>query len=210
MTDGASTQEPGRETAPAFASVPSRDFASRDFDGGLLERHVFTLTRADALAYLRLKREWRGGAKWALGVWFLLGGMVWGLMPDWIVGAEGSWQGLGSFLAVIGLQFGALLLGREIWRQWRARQMVPTPRPGEYEEWIDCVAGSEIDSEGCAYLSPELIGEIVDGRDHIFVLSHNTRIVIPKRAFANAAKAQQVVDHLRELAKGPYYFEPQD
>jgi hypothetical protein len=132
VTPAEPAKQPGRETASAFACQPSRDF-----DGGLLERHVFTLTRADALAYLRLKRELPGWAKWALGAWFLLGGMIWGLLPDWIVGAEGSWQGLGSFLVVIGLQFGILLLGREIWRQWRARQMVPTPRLGEYEEWID-------------------------------------------------------------------------
>jgi hypothetical protein len=205
VTDTARTEKPKRDTASAFACQPSRDF-----DGGLLERHTFTLIRADALAYLRLKRGLPGWARWALGAWFVLGGMVWGLLPDWIIGAEGSWQGLGSFLAIIGLQFGALLLGREVWRHWRARQMVPTPRLGEYEEWIDCVAGSEIGSEDCAYLSPELIGEIVDGPNHIFVLNHNTRIVIPKRAFESPAMAQATVDHLRELAAGPYYFDPQD
>ena len=205
MTSDDSAAGPRRETASAFASVPSRDF-----DGGLLERYTFTLTRADALAFLRLKREVPGRTKWALGAWFLAGGVVWGLLPERWHGADGSWQAVGSFGAVIALQFGLLLAGRAVWRQVRARQWVPVPRMGEYEEWIDCIAGSEIDGPDCAYLSPELIGEIIDAPDHIFVLSHAVRIVIPKRAFGSADKAQEIVTHLRELAVGLYYFEVQD
>lgn len=203
MTSDDSAARPRRATASAFASVPSRDF-----DGGLLERHVFTLTQADALAYLRLKREWPGWAKWGAGLWFMAGGAVWGLLPEAWHGPEESWWAIASFGAVIAVQFGLLLTGRAVWRQLRARRMVPVPRQAEYEVWIDCIAGSEIDQPDCAYLSPELIGQIIDAPDHIFVLSHATRIVIPKRAFDSADKAQQVVAHLRELAAGPYYFDP--
>ena len=183
---------------------------SRDFDGGLLERHVFTLTQADALAYLRLKREWPGWAKWSAGLWFIAGGGAWGLLPETWQGPDGSWQAVVSFGAVIAVQFSVLLASRGAWRRLRARQMVPVPRQGEYEEWVDCIAGSEIDGPDCAYLSPELIGQIIDAPDHIFVLNHATRIVIPKRAFESADKAQEIVTHLRELAAGPYYFEAQD
>lgn len=205
MTASHGSDMPGRDSASAFASVPSRDF-----DGGLLERYTFTLTHADALAYLRLKREWPGWAKWALGLWFLFGGAVWGLLPDRVTGPEQSWQSLATFLAVIALQFVLLWLGRGLWRQWRARQMVPAPRPAEFEEWIDCIAGSEIDSEDCAYLSPELIGQVLETPTHLFVLNHNTRIVVPKHAFGTAQKAAAMATHIRELAAGPYYFDPQD
>ena len=205
MTSAAIGQKPGPETAPAFASAPSRNF-----DGGLLERYEFTLTRADALAYLRLRQEWSGRAKWALGGWFMAGGMVFGLLPDAIAGPQGSWQNWGVFGAVMAVQFALLLIAMQLWQHWRAARMVPVPRPGEYEEWIDCVAGTEIDSTDCAYLSPELIGQVLDTATHIFILNSNTRIVIPKRAFASAAQAQAVVARLHELAAGPFYFEPQD
>lgn len=199
------SEQPGQTAAPAFASAPSRDF-----DGGLLERHVFTLTRADAHAYLRLRREWSGRAKWALGGWFMAGGVVFGLLPDAAAGVDGSWQNWGVFLAAMAVQFALLLIGMQLWQHWRAARMVPVPRPGEYEEWIDCVAGSEIDSTDTAYLSPELIGQVLDTPTHIFVLNSNTRIVIPKRAFGSDAEAQYVVQRLHALAAGPFYFEPQD
>ncbi len=205
MTADDAFEQPGQDAAPAFACAPSRDF-----DGGLLERHTFTLTRADALAYLRLRREWSGGAKWALGVWFMAGGAAFGLLPDALSGPQGSWQNWGVFLAVLSLQCALLLIATQIWQHWRAAQMVPVPRPGEYEEWIDCIAGSEIDSPDCAYLSPELIGQVLDTPSHIFVLNTNTRIVIPKRAFDSAETAQVAVNRLHELAAGPYYFEAQD
>lgn len=205
MTSAEPAQKPGLETVPAFASVPSRDF-----DGGLLDRHVFTLTRADALACLRLRRGWSGRAKWALGGWFLFGGAVFGLLPGTVAGPQGSWQNLAVFLAVMAAQFALLLITMQTWQHWRAAQMVPVPRPGEYEEWIDCIAGTEIDSTDTAYLSPELIGQVLDTATHICVLNLNTRIVIPKRAFATPDEARRVVDRLRELAAGPFYFEPQD
>jgi hypothetical protein len=197
--------KPGQETASAFASKPSRDF-----DGGLLDRWVFTLTKADALAYLRLQREPPGWAKWLVGAWFMAGGAVYGLLPDRIVGAEGSWQAFGTFLLVMVVQLANLLMARGIWRRLRARKMLPKPVQAEFEEWIDCVAGTDILSLECEYLSPELIGQIVDTKTHIFILNHNTRIVVPKRAFATAIEADEMAQHLRELAAGPYYFDPQD
>lgn len=56
MTIRNGTEQPGRDSAPAFASGQRRDF-----DGWLLERSRFPLTRADAPAYLRLKHDWSGG-----------------------------------------------------------------------------------------------------------------------------------------------------
>lgn len=195
-------REPGQETAPAFASSPARDF-----NGGLLERWQFMLTHADALAYLHLKREMSGATKWALGAWFILGGAVFGLLPDWLVGPDGSWRNVLVFFALIGLQFAVLLLGRVTWRQIKARRMVPAPLRGEFEEWIDCIAGTDILTQDCAYLSPELIGQVIETATHIFVLNHNTAIVVPKSAFGSPAEATAIAAHIRELAAGPYYFE---
>ena len=197
--------KPGQDTAPAFASAPARDF-----DGGLLSRWQFTLTHQDALAYLRLKREVPGPLKIVLGAWFMAGGVAFGLLPDWVVGLDGSWRNVAAFLAVIALQFAVLWLGRALWRQIRARRMVPVPLRGEFEEWIDCIAGTDILSQECAYLSPELIGQVVDTPTHIFILNHYTTIIAPKTAFASPAEADAMAAHIRKLAAGPYYFELQD
>ena len=86
----------------------------------------------------------------------------------------------------------------------------PRSAAASFEEWIDCIAVTEIDSEDDAYLSPELIGEVAMTRDHILVKSHSQTLLIPTRAFASPAEAAQIVAHLRDLATGPYYFDPQD
>ena len=184
--------------------------ASRDFDGGLLERWVYTLAAADALAYLRLRREWSGRAKWALGAWFIAGGAGFGLLPDTVKGVEGSWRSVAVFLAVMALQWALVLLGINLWQHWRAQRMLPKPVQAEFEEWIDCVAGTDLFTLDCAYLSPELIGQVVETPTHLFVLNFHTALVVPVRAFADAAEAARMAQHLRDLAAGPYYFQPQD
>ncbi|MFC3182806.1 hypothetical protein [Cypionkella sinensis] len=198
-------EKPGQETASAFALRPSRDF-----DGGLLQRWTYTLTRADALAYLRLRREWSGWAKWALGAWFMLGGVVFGLLPDAVQGAAGTWRNWAVFGGVMVVQWVLVLAGLNLWQQGRARRMVPVPVQAEFEEWVDCVAGTDILTLECAYLSPELIGQVLQTPTHLFVLNFSTAIVVPLRAFADAAEAAAMAVHLRELAAGPYYFDAQD
>jgi hypothetical protein len=176
---------------------------SRDFDGGLLARWEFTLTRADALAWLRLRREWSGRAKLAFGVACLAGGGLSGLLP-------GSEAGLLPFLLTEALVIAAVFAGRDLWRQHRARALVPHPRPAVLEEWVDCIAGTEIDGPDEAYLSPELIGEVLLTRTHLFIRNYSTTIVVPRRAFADAAEAEAVAAHITTLSRGPYYFDAQD
>ena len=204
-TTGEFDEKPGRATASAFAMRPSRDF-----DGGLLERWTYTLSAADALAYLRLKREWSGRAKWALGAWFIAGGAVFGLLPEGIKGVEASWRSWTVFLALMALQWALVLLGITLWQHWRARRMVPAPVQAEFEEWIDCVAGTDLFTLDCVYLSPELIGQVLETPTHLFVLNFDTAIVVPVRAFSDGAEAARMAQHLRDLAAGPYYFQPQD
>ena len=168
---------------------------------------VYPLTAADALAYLTLKREPSGRAKVAMALWFLAGGAASGLLPARLMGPEGSWQAVATFLGVMVLQFGLLLAARALWRRWIARRMVPCPVQAEFEEWIDCVAGTDIKTLDCSYLSPELIGQVLDTPTHLFVLNHDTAIVVPIRAFETPQAAKAMADYLRTLAAGPYYFD---
>ena len=214
QTSAVLDEKPGRETASAFAMDSGAEISesrpSRDFDGGLLQRWVYTLSMADALAYLRLKRTWSGRAKWALGAWFIAGGAAFGLLPEHLKGAEGSWRSWTVFLGVMAAQWLLVLLAINLWQRWRAHKLLPTPRQAEFEEWIDCVAGTDLFTLDCAYLSPELIGQVLETPTHLFVLNFDTAIVVPVRAFSDPAEAAAMAQHLRELAAGPYYFEPQD
>lgn len=193
---------PGQTIAPALPVTPTRNF-----DGGLLSRYSYVLTQADALAYLRLRREWSGRAKIMLALWFFAGGALFGLLPEAMKGPPDSWRSIAAFLGIMALQFALLLIALTLWQHHRARRMVPRPRPGVFEEWIDGIAASQIDDTEDAFLSPELIGQVLNTASHIFVLNHNTTMVIPTRAFANAAEAAEMADHIRELARGPYYFD---
>ncbi|MEO6298287.1 MAG: hypothetical protein ABIV25_08260 [Paracoccaceae bacterium] len=178
---------------------------SRDFDGGLLSRLSFTLTKADALAYLYLPRPRSRAAKIARTCWFLSGGALTGMLPENLTGPPQSVRFIAVLIAVLAVQFTLMLTARALKRQWQAQRMIPHPRPAVFEEWTDCVAGTALDGPDENYLSPELIGEIVDTPTHIFILSGQTTITLPKRVVENSAA---MVVHLRELAKGPYYFDP--
>jgi hypothetical protein len=167
----------------------------------------YVLTAVDALAYLKLKREPTGRVKVAMALWFLAGGAASGLVPDRLMGAEGSRQAVATFLGVMALQFGLLLAARALWRRWTAWRMVPHPVQAEFEEWVDCVAGTDIKTLDCSYLSPELIGQVLDTPTHLFVLNYATAIVVPVHAFESPHKLKAMADYLRKLAAGPYYFD---
>jgi len=199
---GKTTNWPGRETDPAFALPPSRDF-----DGGLIRRWSSTLTRADALALMRLRRPLAQWQRWAFGALFLGWGALVALLPETVVGQWGSLR----FVMVLagGAVTGALalLVLRGLWRRWRAGKMVPQPRAAQFEEWINCIAATRIDGTDEEYLSPELIGEVLLTRPHIFVRIHGTTLVIPTRALPDPAA---IAAQLRDLASGPYYFDARD
>lgn len=183
-------------TDPAFGFSPPEGL-----DGGLLARWHFTQTAEDALALLRLRREWPDRAKLAFGLACLAGGALAGVL------APEGWL-FPVFLAVEAALIALIFLGRDLMRRRRARRMVPVPRPAVLEEWVDCIAGSEITTGEEDYLSPELIGEVLLTPSHLFIRNFASAIVVPRQAFADAAEAEAFAAHLRALARGPYYFDP--
>ncbi|MBC7737908.1 MAG: hypothetical protein H7245_12000 [Candidatus Saccharibacteria bacterium] len=115
------------------------------------------------------------------------------------------WQGWLPFLATESVLFGILFLGRDILLRISARRLIPTPRLGLLEEWTDCFAGSEITGSDEAYLSPELIGEVLLTRSHLFIRSHETTIVVPRHALGD--EAEDLAAYITALSRGPYYFD---
>ena len=138
-------------------------------------------------------------------IWYLAGGAFIGILPEVVTGPAYSLQFIALLLGILAVQFLAWHLTRALWRLGQARKLIPQPRAAVFEEWIDCVAGTALDDTDEIYLSPELIGEVIDTPTHIFITSGLTAITLPKRALENPA---EMVTHLRQLSKGPYYFDP--
>lgn len=188
---------PGQDTVPAFS------MGSRDFDGGLLRRWTYVLTRDDALALLRLRKEWSGRAKLGFGLACLGGGALAGLL------APGD-SILVPFLLVEASLIAAVFGLRDLMRRRKAAALVPQPRPGLLEEWVDCIAGSAVDEADEVYVSPELIGQVLLTPTHLFIRSHASTIVVPRAAFADADEAVAFAAHVTQLSRGPYYFDAPD
>ena len=174
--------------------------------GGLLRRWSYDLRADDALAVLRLRRlaRWQ---KIALGSWFFAGGATTALMPEFWAGATGSLHRAMAILGVVALQFGACLLAREVWLRIKSRQVIPRPRPAVFEEWVDCIACTDLATTDEIYLSHELIGSVLTTRGHIFIISGAVTLVIPARAFADRDDMTDLAQHLRKLSQPPYYFD---
>lgn len=202
MSLGEGNSGPGQGSAPAFF------LPSRDFPGGLLVRYQFVLTQVDADACLRFRfrREhpvWHAILLVSVGI---------GLFALTLMVFDRSFYRLPQHAAVWVLVAFAQYIPLRIFTFFRLRRQVrrllPQPRHAMFEEWTDCVAGNGIDDGQNIYLSPELIGEIVETRFHIFILSGGTTIILPRRVFTDNGEAGAMVAHLRQLAKGPYYFDP--
>ena len=196
---------PEQSTAQARLSQHTSDPA---FDGGLLYRWTYDVRFDDALAFLHLKREPTPQAKRALAVWFFAGGALIALLPKSLTGAFGSSRYTLTLLATVALQFAVFHLARDLSRRLKARRIFPHPFPAVFEEWVDCIAITDLDCTGEVYLSHELIGPVLQTPQHIFVTSGTTTLIIPSRAFADLDEMTTVAQHLRNLSQPPYYFDP--
>ena len=194
MTLGDGNSGPGQGTAPALRM--------RDFDGGLLSRLSYSLTAADAYAYLRQTEILSRRSKFALAALFVASGAAIEMLAPSGIGPLSETQ---TLLALVAVELALLWLARWLWLNHRARRMIPHPRPAVFEEWVDCIAITALDEPEEIYLSPELIGPIVQSRTHVFVFSGSQCLLVPTRALDDPTA---FTDHLRALAKGPYYFDP--
>ena len=175
-----------------------------------MRRWTYQLTSDDARAWLAETAPVPRRTRFLLGLTcFLIGALV-ALLPPALVGEWRSPRFILTLLASVATLLGAYALGRNLTLRRRARALIPAPRPASFEEWVDCIAVTEIDGEDDAYLSPELIGEVILTARHIVVKSHAQTLLIPTRAFATRSEAQELARYLGDLAKGPYYFDAQD
>ncbi len=138
----------------------------------------YRLTAADALAYERLSREWTGWQKVGLILPLMAIGALAGFLEDW---AGWWWWGTVVGLLLLWGVGGLVILNWRIHRRARARAL----REGQtvVEEWGDHLA---IRSQaGTMNLANEMIGKVIVGDHHVFVLYRGGALILPQRAFAS-------------------------
>ncbi len=146
----------------------------------------YRLTRADALAWTVLRREVVGGALLALILWFALAGGILALLPVGLTGEEGSWRFWAVLAGLVAVQY-ALLVAGLTWRQhWRAARMLPQPQDVQLEIWGDHLSARQ--GARVLNVAPETIRQVVVTESHVFLDIVTDVLIVPLRAFADAAE----------------------
>ena len=177
------SKRPGRATASAFAIGP---------------RYEFTLTRADALAWLGLRREVTGWRKWVYILWFASAGIALSLLPEAWVGAQGDQKHWIAFALAFAVQFVLLMGFLALKRQWEAYRLLPASRPAWFQDRGDHLSGIAPDGT-TLNLPPEMVGQIIETPTHLFFSTRGSVLILPASVFRHAQDKQALTT--RWLAK---------
>ncbi len=149
---------------------------------GVGPQYEFTLTRADALAWVGLKRAATGWARWAYILWFASAGVALSVLPEAWVGAQGDQKHWIAFALAFGVQFVLLMGFLAVKRQWEARRLIPVPIPGWFQDRGDHLSGTAPDGS-TLNLPPEMIGQIVETPTHLFFTTRGAVLILPDLVF---------------------------
>ena len=160
---------------------------------------TFTLTRADALAYEQASSRLNPLATMALVLWLgLCGSAAWLIPPDWAGSRLGwSFSILVSVLIAIGYVLVLIVMSFRQW--WRAGQRLRRPQEitlSEYREKLDIIGG------GLPRELPLLeIRESILARAHLFLVSDNGVLIIPRNAFQEEGAVEALADRIAGKSK---------
>jgi hypothetical protein len=153
-----------------------------------LRTTTYTLTRADALAYEQAASRLNPLGSMALVLWLILcGSAAWLIPADW-AGPHLGWSFsiLASVLIAIGYVLVLLVMSFRQW--WRAGRRVRRPQDVTLTEWPDRLQII------AANLPPELsfreIRESILVRTHLFIVSDNGVLIVPRHVFVEEGVAE--------------------
>ncbi|HZY68843.1 MAG TPA: hypothetical protein VFE52_09655 [Devosia sp.] len=159
-----------------------------------LRTTTFTLTRADALAYEQAASRLAPLGTMALVLWLgLCGSAAWLLPADWSGPHLGwSFSILVSICIAIGYVLVLLVMAFRQW--WRAAKRIGRPQEVTVTEWPDRL---ELRGQG---LPPELhlrdIRESILDRAHLFLVSDDAVLIVPRDAFAEEGVVEALADRI--------------
>jgi hypothetical protein len=159
-----------------------------------LRTTTFTLTRADALAYEQASSRLNPLGTMALVLWLGLCGSAAWLIPDDWAGARLGWSFsiLVSVLIAIGYVLVLLAMSARQW--WRAGRRLKRPQEITLTEHPDKL---EIIGAGLPRELPLLeIRESILARTHLFLVSDNGVLIIPRTAFQEEGAVEALADRI--------------
>ena len=153
-----------------------------------LRTTTFMLTRADALAFEQASSRLTPLATMALVLWLILcGSAAWLIPADW-AGAYFGWSFsiLVSILIAIGYVLVLLVMSFRQW--WRAGRRIRRPQEITLTEWTDRleIVGGGMPRE----LKLIDIRESILTRTHLFLVSDNGVLILPRNAFPEEGVAE--------------------
>ena len=164
----------------------------REYRGAMpdepLRTTTFMLTRADALAFEQASSRLNPLGTMALVLWLILcGSAAWLIPSDW-AGAHFGWSFsiLVSILIAIGYVLVLLVMSFRQW--WRAGRRIRRPQEITLTEWTDKleIVGAGMPRE----LKLIDIRESILTRTHLFLVSDNGVLILPRNAFPEEGVAE--------------------
>jgi hypothetical protein len=159
-----------------------------------LRTTTFTLTRADALAYEQAASRLTPLGTMALVLWLgLCGSAAWLIPADW-AGSRFGWSFsiLVSVLIAIGYVLILLVMAFRQW--WRAGRRLRRPLEitlTEHRDKLDII-GAGLPRE----LPLPDIRESILARTHLFLISDNDVLIIPRHAFHEEGAVEALADRI--------------
>lgn len=159
-----------------------------------LRTATFTLTRADALAYEQASSRLKPLGTMALVLWLCLcGSAAWLIPPDWS-GARFGWSFSILASVIIAIGYVLVLIGMSFRQWWRAGQRLRRPQEvtvAEHRDRLEIIGG------GIPRNLPFAdIRESILARTHLFLLSDDGVLIIPRNAFPEEGAVEALADRI--------------
>jgi hypothetical protein len=147
-----------------------------------LRTTTFTLTRADALAYEQASSRLNPLGTMALVLWLgLCGSAAWLIPADWS-GPHLGWSFSILVSVLIAVGYVLVLLAMSFRQWWRAGVRLRRPQEVTLSEWTDRLA--IIEAGATRELPFREIRESILARTHLFLISDNGVLIVPRNVFA--------------------------
>lgn len=190
MPDPSATDDKGSE--PAKALTLSHDAPMR-------VAH-YRLDWRDALAWGALPREMQGWRKGVMLLWLAGAGVVLALLPQGVVGEEGSVRYYVVLIGLLALQYGVATLVLTAHRHLRARRLFPAPVQVALQFWGDHLVETRSDRSSPQVIVPEFCGSFIATQTHMFVpYLRDQVLIVPLAAFTSAADMKAEAAAYEEL-----------
>ena len=190
MTDPTATDDKGSE--PAKALTLCHDAPMRVAQ--------YRLDWRDALAWETLPREMRGWRKAVMLLWLAGAGVVLALLPQEVVGAEGSVRYYAMLIGLLAVQYGVATLALTAHRHLLARRWFPAPVQVELQFWGDHLVETRSVRPTPQVIVPEFCGRFIATQTHMFVpYLRDQVLIVPLAAFTSAADMKAEAAAYEEL-----------